>query len=72
VSPRTKLTNTERRGMVLALLSGTSAIELSKRYGVARSWVYAAADEAKRNPETAIEEARQELDFRKKVYRLVG
>ena len=45
---REKLTTADRRELVLEMLSGTSPTELSRRYGVATSYVYSLTEEAKR------------------------
>ena len=68
--PKTKLTPDQRRALILALLSGTPAIELARRYGVARSRVYALAEEAKANPVEAMLEAWEEYAFRDQVVTL--
>lgn len=67
-----KLTNDERREMILAFLRDESPVKLAKKYDVARSWIYAYADRVREDPEAAIREAEAELDFRREVARLVN
>lgn len=68
---REKLSQEERRAIVLAFLSGTSAIDLGNRYDVARSWIYALADEAKACPREKLEESQAEAEFRRQVLTLL-
>lgn len=65
--PKEKLTRADRRTLVLRVLGGESVLALSKEYGVARSWIYALADEAQIDQEEKIKEVERELEFRKKV-----
>ncbi|PLS84243.1 MAG: hypothetical protein CYG60_18965 [Actinobacteria bacterium] len=66
------LTETERRRMTLAALSGVPVLQLAKEYGVARSWIYALVEEAKADPVGAIQKAEWELEYRRRVVELLG
>ena len=65
-----KLTTQQRRDMVLSALSGESRVEVSKRYNVARSWLYSLLDEAQNEPERKLKEAEAEVEFRRSVIEL--
>ncbi len=47
--PETKLTQEARRSLILEALSGVSAIELARRYGVRRQHVHRLVKAAKEN-----------------------
>lgn len=67
-----KLTPDERRELILSALSGVPVLQLSKEYGVARSWIYALKEEAMQDPVSKADEARRELRFRQSVRTLAA
>ncbi len=58
--PQTKLTSNQRHALILEALSGVSAIELARRYGVRRQHVHRLVKAAKEN-------AAEELAFWEQV-----
>lgn len=70
--PRTKLTPSERRSLVLEALEGANKLRLAERYDIARSWLYVLLDEARNNPEGKLQEAEAEAEFRRRVKVLLG
>lgn len=58
-----KLTPDERRELTLSALSGVPVLQLSKEYGVARSWIYALKEDVEKNIDARIREAQKELGF---------
>ena len=68
---REKLTTADRRELVLEMLSGISPTELSRRYGVATSYVYNLTEEAKSKAHTELEAKREEVAFLEKVRELL-
>ncbi len=60
--PEKKLTPEARKSLILEALSGVSAIELARRYGVRRQHVHRLVKDAKRN-------AASELEFWQEVWR---
>lgn len=63
--PPTKLTDAQRRAVVLAALRGESATRLAAEYGIDRARVYQLAAYARR-------EAREEAAYWREVERLTG
>ncbi len=63
-----KLTNDQRRAMVLSALRREGTVqEIANRYGVARSWLYVLMDEARDDPSGRLDEAEREAAFRRAV-----
>lgn len=63
MSPKEKLTEAERREIILKGIRGESVTELSKLYGVARSWIYVLIDDARKNAEAHRMQAGDDFDF---------
>jgi hypothetical protein len=59
-----------QRAVALDALRGVPTSRIMAEHGVSKARVYRLRDEATEDPEGALEEAREELEFRREVYEL--
>ena len=68
-----KLTLEARRAIVIAALEHDANVtELARSYGVSRARIYQLMERATFDPKCQLEEAEQEVAFRRRVMELVG
>ncbi len=67
-----RLGSAERREAILAALERNNINRAAIEYDVTRQSLHSLVREATRNPEEAVREAKEELEFRRRVLELVG
>lgn len=65
--PKEKLSDKDRRALVLGALGGAQKTALAEKFGVSRRWVHNLVEEAKQDPEGKLAEIEAEAAFRREV-----